>query len=147
MNYTRIYASHISWKKPTVPLPNERNPRVAFDRLFRAKPKRAGVGGDDDLSVLDLVWDEARKLRRSLGKQDQQKLEEYLESVREVERRIEHEANQLGSGQNLAPDMIKNIEISFIVNTTEGAQAIADSAEIRRAALQHTVGVPQHRIH
>jgi len=60
VNYTRLYASHISWKTPTVPLPCEINPRVAFDRLFRSNLKQNGTQASDNRSVLDLVRQDAR---------------------------------------------------------------------------------------
>ncbi|MEM1086022.1 MAG: DUF1552 domain-containing protein [Verrucomicrobiota bacterium] len=110
VNLTRLYGSHISWKKPDVPLPCEINPRTAFDRLFREREKTGGSAGDPDKSVLDIVMDDARSLKRSLGQEDSQKLEQYLESVREVERRIANEAKQLGSGQNISPAAHKRLE-------------------------------------
>ncbi|YCM43137.1 DUF1552 domain-containing protein [Verrucomicrobiaceae bacterium 227] len=106
VNLTRLYGSHISWKKPDVPLPCEINPRVAFDRLFRNNPK-AGGGNQ---SVLDIVLDDAKSLKKSLGQEDAHKLEQYLESVHEIERRIANEAAQLGSGQNLTPEALKELE-------------------------------------
>ena len=110
VNYTRLYASHIAWKKPTVPLPCEINPRVAFDRLFRSRSKKGSKRAEDDKSVLDLVHKDAKRLHNKLGVVDQQKLDEYLESVREVERRIENEARQLGGGENLAPGLLKHMD-------------------------------------
>ncbi|NNC88371.1 MAG: DUF1552 domain-containing protein [Akkermansiaceae bacterium] len=110
VNYTRLYASHIAWKKPTVPLPCEINPRIAFDRLFRSRSRQGSRQAADDKSVLDLVSSDAKRLQGKLGKADQQKLDEYLESIREVERRIEHEANQLGGGENLPPEILANMD-------------------------------------
>ena len=110
VNYTRIYASHIAWKAPTVPLPCEINPRVAFDRLFRSRSKADKKRASEEKSVLDLVREDAKRLQRQLGTTDQQKLEEYLESVREVERRIEHEANELQAGTNLSSEVAQRIK-------------------------------------
>lgn len=110
VNYTRLYASHIAWKTPKVPLPGEINPRLAFDRLFRTKSKSGLKVDQDNYSVLDLVREDAKRLQRELGRNDSQKLDEYLESVREVERRIENEAKQLGAGDNLSPEMLRNID-------------------------------------
>ena len=110
VNYTRLYASHIAWKTPTVPLPGEINPRAAFDRLFRTKSKDGQKTDADNQSVLDLVLDDAKRLQNRLGKEDQQKLEEYLQSVREVERRIGHDAKKLGSGENLPPELLKHMD-------------------------------------
>lgn len=83
-NYSMIYSSHISWSSATTPTPLELYPALAFDRLFRDEVGRA------DSSVLDAVLDEASGLRNRISQSDTQRLEEYLESVREVERRIEN---------------------------------------------------------
>jgi hypothetical protein len=108
VNLTRLYGSHISWKKPDVPLPCEINPQSAFDRLFRNTDKN-GKGKSDDQSVLDIVLDDAKSLQRTLGKEDKHKLEQYLESVREVERRIENEAAQIGAGQNISEEAARQL--------------------------------------
>ena len=110
VNYTRLYASHISWKTSTVPLPCEINPRVAFDRLFRGRSKGGEKQAADDKSVLDLVSTDAKRLQSKLGQADKNKLEQYLESIREVERRIEAEAATLGAGENLPPELLKKLD-------------------------------------
>lgn len=111
VNYTRLYASHISWKTSTVPLPCEINPRVAFDRLFRSRSKGGEKQAADDKSVLDLVSGDAKRLQSKLGQADKHKLEQYLESIREVERRIEAEAASLGAGENLPPELLKQLDL------------------------------------
>jgi hypothetical protein len=92
VNYTRMYGSFISWRSPTLPMPRLIDPRAAFERLFGARdaegrllpqPARA-----DDSSLLDAALEDANDLRRRLGKGDQQKLDEYLESVHSVESRM-----------------------------------------------------------
>ncbi len=83
-NYSMIYSSHISWSSPTTPTPLELYPALAFDRLFRDEVRPS------DSSVLDAVQAEAGSLRNRVSVSDRQRLEEYLESVREVERRIEN---------------------------------------------------------
>ena len=80
-NYSMLYSSHISWSSPTTPTPLEVYPALAFDQLFKDK---AGRG---DRSVLDAVREDAADVRGDLGRVDRQKLDEYLNSVREVERR------------------------------------------------------------
>ncbi|BCU78771.1 DUF1552 domain-containing protein [Luteolibacter sp. LG18] len=110
VNYTRLYASHISWKTSNVPLPCEINPRVAFDRLFRERSSTAEKQASDDRSVLDLVNADAKRLQGQLGSEDKQKLDQYLESVREVERRIEQEARVLAARENLSPDFFSNLD-------------------------------------
>ncbi len=87
-NYSMLYSSHISWSSPTTPTPLEVYPALAFDQLFT---DRAGRG---DKSVLDAVLEDARDFRRDISRRDQQKLDEYLNSVREVEQRIEQDGKR-----------------------------------------------------
>ncbi len=100
--FTRIYGSHIAWRDPHTPVPKEIVPRLAFDRLFRTttagpvvsgfNPNQKAVADSlarDDASVLDLVLEDAKSLRGKVGEGDRAKLDEYLESVRSVEKRIE----------------------------------------------------------
>ena len=95
-----IYSSHISWSSPTTPTPLEVYPALAFDRLFKH--------GDHpgDRSVLDSILEEAKDIRRRVSSSDQQKLDEYFNSVREVEQRIEN-AGQRGEFQGWRPALTK----------------------------------------
>jgi len=86
--YSMIYSSHISWSSPTTPTPLEIYPALAFDRMFRDE-----VGKGDD-SVLDQVREEAKSLGGKVSKTDKAKLDEYLNSVREVEQRIQQSGKQ-----------------------------------------------------
>ncbi|MSR30589.1 MAG: DUF1552 domain-containing protein [Gemmataceae bacterium] len=81
-DYSMLYSSHISWTSPTTPAPLELYPALAFDSLF----KDAGAKGDK--SVLDAILQDAASLKNQLSASDTRRLEEYLESVREVETRI-----------------------------------------------------------
>ena len=90
-NYSCAYLNSISWSSPTTPLPMEINPRAAFERLF-------GDGGteaarrrilEDDGSILDSILTEARTLQSQLGTHDRAKVDNYLDHVREIERRIQ----------------------------------------------------------
>ncbi len=96
VGYSCQYLYTISWRTPTTPLPMENNPRVVFERLF-------GEGGtaaerlaerQRDRSILDWVTGDIADLRRQLGASDQQRVAEYLDSVREVERRIQMSESQ-----------------------------------------------------
>lgn len=94
VGYTRLYGCYISWRNPSTPLAKEINPRFAYERLFGVI--RAAKGSvrnareiSDNEALLDLVLEDASTLRRKLGRDDQYKLDEYLESVRDVERRLE----------------------------------------------------------
>ena len=83
----------ISYKGPTTPLPVETNPRVLFERLFgdgdSIDPKAMAAHNREDQSILDLVREDISGLSRNLGAGDRRKLDEYLESIRDIERRIE----------------------------------------------------------
>ena len=82
-NYSMLYSSHISWSSPTTPTPLEIYPALAFDQLFKDEV------GHGDRSVLDAVLGEAQSLRTRISSSDQHKLDEYLESVRALEQRLE----------------------------------------------------------
>src|SRR5215467_3279140 len=99
-NYSMLYSSHISWTSPTTPTPLEIYPALAFDRLFKDAVSRG------DKSVLDAVLADASDLRRHISTSDQRKLDEYLDSVRDVEQRIEH-AGQNGELQGWRPTLTK----------------------------------------
>jgi Protein of unknown function (DUF1552) len=99
-NYSMLYSSHISWSSPTTPTPLEIYPALAFDRLFKDE---AGKG---DKSVLDAVLADAGSLRRGISTGDQHKLDEYLESVRDVEQRIAN-AGKKGELQGWRPTLAK----------------------------------------
>ena len=99
-NYSMLYSSHISWSSPTTPTPLEVYPALAFDQLFKDRAQRG------DKSVLDAVLEDAHDFRRGISRRDQQKLDEYLNSVREVEKRIEN-AGQRGELQGWRPTLTK----------------------------------------
>lgn len=89
--YACVYQNCLSWSSPTTPLPPEANPRIVFEQLF-------GDGGTSEdrkaalrrrASLLDSVQDEFARLKKSLGPEDQQRIEEYQAAVRDVERRIQ----------------------------------------------------------
>ena len=99
-NYSMLYSSHISWTSPTTPTPLEIYPALAFDRLFKDTVSRG------DQSVLDAVLADAKDVRRGVSARDKQKLDEYLNSVREVEQRIEN-AGKRGEFQGWRPTLDK----------------------------------------
>ena len=91
--YSCAYSNSISWRTPSAPLPMETRPRAAFDRLFGAEdlepdPVVRARQRTYRRSVLDIVLDDAHQLQRELGRTDRRKLDEYLFSVRDVEKRI-----------------------------------------------------------
>jgi len=110
VGFTRLYGSSISWKTPNQPLSKEIDPRLAFDRLFRSYLPGVKVKEDPwKQSILDLVMDDANSLKRNLGRVDQDKLSEYLESIRSVEKRISNDANREKFASNITPDIRKEL--------------------------------------
>jgi hypothetical protein len=91
--YSCAYANTIAWRTPTTPLPMENNPRAVFERLFGASDSTDAATRAarlaQDRSILDFVTAEVAALQRTLGAGDKGKLTEYLEAVRDVERRIQ----------------------------------------------------------
>src|SRR5687768_15775275 len=85
------YMSTISWASPSQPLPMEINPRVVFERMFggdRATPEERRRRLEKNTSILDAVRQSASELKVKLGPRDQTRVAEYLDNVREIERRI-----------------------------------------------------------
>lgn len=110
VGFTRLYGSSISWQTPSKPLSKEIDPRLAFDRLFR--PYVPGVKMKADpfkQSILDLVLDDANDLKRNLGRADQDKVSEYLESIYSVEKRIKGDANRAQFAKNITPDITREL--------------------------------------
>src|SRR5260370_42258230 len=89
--YACVYQNNLSWSSPTTPLPAEAHPRVAFERLFgeggRAADRQAELR--KKASLLDWVNEDISRLQNRLGPGDRNKMGEYLDTVREVERRIQ----------------------------------------------------------
>ena len=96
--FSCAYTNTISWANDTTPLPMENNPRAVFERLFgdsgSTDPAVRKARLEKDASLLDSVTDRARYLSRQLGSTDQAKLDQYLEAVRDIERRIQMAESQ-----------------------------------------------------
>ncbi len=99
-NYSMLYSSNISWSSPTTPTSLELYPALAFDRMFKDTVRKT------DRSVLDAVLAEATSLRGRISYSDRRKLDEYLDSVRDVEQRIDR-AGQAGKFQGWRPTLTK----------------------------------------
>jgi hypothetical protein len=86
-----VYANTISWSSPTTPLPMERDPRVAFERLFGdgSTPEERINRRQVHASILDGILGKVSELKKGLGASDKSRLDDYLEDIREIERRIE----------------------------------------------------------
>jgi len=109
-----IYMNTISWASPNGPLPMEINPRIAFERLFGDAGSAAAraLQMRQDRSILDAIMSEARELERTLGVRDRARIADYMDNVREIERRI-----QLSEQNNAAevdlPDKPVGVPASF----------------------------------
>jgi hypothetical protein len=103
--YSCTYMNTISWASETEPLPMEINPRVAFERLFgrAGTPAQRQLRSRQDESILDSVAEETAALRRSVSAPDRNRLEGYLDNVREIERRIQRaSARQATDAESMA---------------------------------------------
>jgi hypothetical protein len=97
--YACAYQNNLSWSSPTTPLPTEADPRVVFERLFGdgGSPERRRAELRKSGSILDWMNEDMARLRKELGSGDRTRLNQYLDSVREVERRIQ-QAERQGDG-------------------------------------------------
>jgi hypothetical protein len=99
--YSCVYTDSISWSSPTEPLPMIRDPRVAFDLLFGAggTPEERARRRRTSASILDWITEDMARMRRQLGPADYERVDRYLENVREIERRIQAVEAQNSSGE------------------------------------------------
>ena len=115
-NYSCAYTDSISWASPTEPLPMIRDPRVAFDMLFGAggSPEERAERRDTRRSILDWILRDATEFRQVLGTVDRHRMDRYLDSVRELERRIQMiEQQNSGGEQRALPDAPRGVPDSF----------------------------------
>lgn len=100
-NYSCAYTDSISWASPSEPLPMIRDPRVAFDMLFGAggTPAERSERRAMRSSILDWISTEVRGINRQLGSEDRARMEQYLDNVREIERRIQMVESHNRSGE------------------------------------------------
>ena len=115
-NYSCAYTDTISWSSPSEPLPMIRDPRVAFDMLFGAggTPEEREARRAARRSILDWIAGEVASVRRELGAIDRQRMDQYLDNVREIERRIEQVVARNTSGEPRAlPEAPAGVPDSF----------------------------------
>src|SRR6185295_18593277 len=102
--YACVYQNNLSWSSPTTPLPSEAHPRIVFEHLFGeeggAGDRRAAL--KKRASLLDSVAEELVRLQKTLGPGDRNRVNQYLESVRDVERRIQKA--EVAAEENPLPD-------------------------------------------
>jgi hypothetical protein len=113
--YSCVYTNSISWRTATDPNPMETNPRVVFQRLFgdggSAADRLAQVR--DDRSILDWVLSDLTRLQNSLGPADRHIVTDYVDSVREIERRIQVAERQSGTSPLALPDRPVGVPESY----------------------------------
>jgi Protein of unknown function (DUF1552) len=118
VGFSCTYMNTISWRTPTAPMPMEINPRVVFDRMFGdgadANERRRRI--ETQRSILDAVTSQVRRLQGGLGSSDRNRVAEYLDTVREIERRIE--LSEKRAGENLeVPVTPRGIPDDFVEHT------------------------------
>ncbi len=109
--YACVYQNNLSWSSPTTPLPAEAHPRMVFEMLFGEGGSRAEreAALRKRASLLDFVKDDLSRLNRQLGPADRAKVSHYLDSVREVERRIQKA--EAGIAENPLPDLDRPVGV------------------------------------
>ncbi len=114
-DYGCIYMNTLSWRTPTTPLPMEINPRKVFERLFgsggSAEERAARI--KEDRSILDQITADAGALQKTLGAKDRAMVGDYLESVREIERRIQKAGQQQLDSYSELPEAPVGIPYAF----------------------------------
>jgi Protein of unknown function (DUF1552) len=135
--YSCTYTDSISWASPTEPLPMVRDPRVVFDQLFGvgATPQERAERRREDRSILDWLGTATARLKKDLGAADRARLSQYLEEVREIERRIQgvEAKNSIGEPREL-PEAPVGVPDSFSehVKLLFDLQALAFASDVTR---------------
>src|SRR6185369_11992807 len=113
-DYGCIYMNTLSWRTPTTPMPMGINPRKVFERMFGQGGSAADrqARSQEDRSILDAITKEATGLQTKLGPQDRVKISEYLENVREIERRIQKASQQMDPNMKL-PEQPAGIPFAY----------------------------------
>jgi len=137
IGYACSYVNTLSWRTAKTPLPMQTNPRVVFERLFgdASTPAERGQALRADASILDAVVEQAARLRRQVGAADSARLAEYLDSVREVERRVRAMESQ--SLEQLAlPEVPSGVPDSYDehVRLMYDLQVLAYQADVTRVS-------------
>ena len=135
--YTCVYTDSISWASPTEPLPVIRDPRVAFDQLFGAggTAEERAARRRTDRSILDWITGRVAQLKRELGPTDRLRIDQYLDNIREIERRIQRieERNTSGEVREL-PEAPAGVPDSFEehIKLMFDLQALAFESDVTR---------------
>lgn len=135
--YACVYTDTISWASPTEPLPMIRDPRVAFDQIFGAggTPEERSSRRRTQRSILDWITAEVGDLKRQLGPTDRERMDKYLDNIREIERRIQRVEERNASGETrelmgapagVPDDFEEHVKLMFDI------QALAFAADMTR---------------
>jgi hypothetical protein len=135
--YSCAYTDSISWASPSQPLPMVRDPRVVFDQLFGvgATPADRKERRAEDRSILDWLGTSIDRLKKDLGAADRARLSDYLDDVREIERRIQHvEAHNSTGDERELPGAPVGVPDSFSehVKLMFDLQALAFASDVTR---------------
>lgn len=132
--YACVYQNNLSWSSPTTPLPAEAHPRIVFERLFGEGGNAAErqVARRKRASLLDALGEEITRLQQQLGPADRGKVDQYLETIREVERRIQQA--EIDAADNSLPDLDRPLGVPD--SYAEHARLMFD---LQRLALQGDV--------
>jgi hypothetical protein len=114
-DYGCIYMNTLSWRTPTTPMPMEINPRKVFERLFGqgATAEERLALNQEDRSVLDAITKDVASMQRSLGGRDRNMVNDYLESIREIERRIQRAGQEQAAADLKLPETPVGIPFNF----------------------------------
>lgn len=109
--YACVYQNNLSWSSPTTPLPSEAHPRIVFEQLFGegGTPQQRSEAMRRRASLLDSVTVEIKRLKQQLGGGDRNKIDQYVESIREVERRIDR--SMATAKENPLPDLDRPVGV------------------------------------
>ncbi len=112
--YACVYQNNLSWSSPTTPLPAEAHPRVVFERLFGegGSPEDRRAALQKRASLLDWVSDDISRLQKKLGPGDRARVSQYLDTVREVERRIQKAEAE--TADNRLPDLDRPVGVPAV---------------------------------
>ena len=109
--YACVYQNNLSWSSPTTPLPSEAHPRLVFERLFgeggTLEERRAALGSR--ASLLDAFSDDIARLKEAVGTHDRARVDQYLDSIREVERQIQQA--EAGASKNPMPELDRPVGV------------------------------------
>jgi hypothetical protein len=137
IGYSCAYVNTLSWRTPTTPLPMQTNPRTVFEQLFgdggNAAERQRRI--EEDRSILDAIVGEIARLQKRVGVSDRRRVDQYLDGVREIERRIRKMEEQ-GESELLLPELPAGVPDAYDehVKLMYDLQVLAYQADITRVA-------------